>query len=71
MAESVDQHRDQPGPPGLMTRADAGAIVAVEIFVKEQMVAPMRIILEPLGAAKYASAIPLAQTSNLVTSPNH
>jgi hypothetical protein len=71
MAESVDQHCDQLGPRGLMTRADSGAIVAVEIFVEEQMVAPIRIVLEPLGAAKYPSAIPLAQTSSLVTSPNH
>ena len=31
MAESVDQHRDRPGPPGLMIRANACAIDVPEI----------------------------------------
>jgi len=31
MAESVDQHRDQPGLPGLMLRANAYAIAVPEI----------------------------------------
>jgi len=37
---------DQCCPAGLMAGPDAGAVVAVEVFVKENMVAPMRIVLE-------------------------
>ena len=42
-----------PVHPGLMAGADAGAVVAVEVFVEQQIVAPMGIALEFLGAAKH------------------
>ena len=43
--------RDDPGPAGLVARAEAGAVVAVEVFVEQDVVAPVRIVLELLGAA--------------------
>ena len=33
--ENFDQRRHYPGPPGLMTGADASAVVAVKIFVEQ------------------------------------
>src|SRR5262245_21679731 len=47
----VDQRRHQTGPAGLVAGAEAGAVVAVEVLVKEDQVAPVRVALELLGAA--------------------
>ena len=33
--ENFDQRRHHPGPTGLMTGADAGAVVAVKILVEQ------------------------------------
>src|SRR5262249_31511457 len=52
MPEDRDQDCNQSGPPGLMTGADAGTVVAVKILVEQQMVPPMRIGLELLRATK-------------------
>src|SRR6266545_5588011 len=41
----------EAGPAGLVTRADAGAVVAMEVFVEEDQVPPVRIGLEHLEAA--------------------
>jgi hypothetical protein len=49
--EHFDQPPDQTGPPGLMACADAGAVIAVEILVEENMVAPMGVGLELVLAA--------------------
>ena len=35
VAEDFDQRRHNPGPPGLMTGAYAGAVVAVKILVEQ------------------------------------
>src|SRR3954471_12916518 len=43
--------RNDAGPSGLMTRAESGAVVTVKVFVEVQVVAPVRISLELLGAA--------------------
>ena len=40
-----------PGPAGLVARAKAGAVVAVEVLVEEDVVAPVRVVLELLRAA--------------------
>src|SRR5262249_15126204 len=53
LAEDFDQRRHQPSPSGLMAGADAGTIVAMEIFVEQQVIPPVRIVLEFLGAAEY------------------
>ena len=38
MPEDFDQRRHQPSPSGLMTGADAGAVVAMEILVEQQVI---------------------------------
>src|SRR5262245_31808352 len=43
--------RDNAGPAGLVAGAEAGAVVAVEVLVEEDVVAPVRVVLELLGAA--------------------
>ena len=43
---------DQPGPAGLMRRADTPSAVAMEVFVEQQIVAEVRIRLELRGFAK-------------------
>ena len=40
----VDQVGNQCGPPGLVARANAGAVVAVVVLVKEQVIAPVGIV---------------------------
>ena len=47
----LDQLGDQAGPPGLVAGAEAGAGVAIEIFVEQDEVAPVRIGLELLAIA--------------------
>src|SRR5215212_2479360 len=49
---AVDEVGDDGGPAGLMTGADAGAVVAVEVLVKEDVVAPVRVCLHHLGRAE-------------------
>src|SRR5689334_19882921 len=49
--EEMHEPGDDPGPAGLVARAEAGAVVAVEIFVEVQAVAPVRILLEFPGSA--------------------
>src|SRR6266550_4672149 len=45
-APLVDQIDDQCGPPGLVARADVGAVVAVEVLVKQEVIAPTGIVGE-------------------------
>src|SRR5258705_9735088 len=40
------------GPPGLVTSADAGAVVAVEVFMEWDQITPMGIFLEFFRAAE-------------------
>ena len=42
---------DEAGPAGLMACAEPGAVVAVEVFVEEDVVAPVGIGLELFRAA--------------------
>src|SRR6516225_11401240 len=55
-AEIFDQTCNDPSPPSLVAGADAGAVVAVEIFIEQQVVAPMGIALKLVGAAKDRAA---------------
>ena len=48
----LNQFGDQRGPTGLMAGADAGAVIAMEIFVKGHEIAPVRVVLKFLGAAE-------------------
>src|SRR5215218_3573113 len=59
---AVDEVGDDGGPAGLMTGADARAVVAVEVLVKEDVVAPVRVSLHHFGVAEdRATAIGSAQ----------
>src|SRR5882724_8203095 len=51
-----DHVRDEPGPPGLVGGAEARTIVAVEVLMEQQVVAPPRIGLHPLDATETWSA---------------
>jgi hypothetical protein len=46
-----EMHRssDNSCPSGLMARAEASSIVAVEVFVEQQTIAPMRVLLKLRG----------------------
>ena len=46
LPKDVEEARDDPGPSGLVTGADASTAVAVEIFAKQQMITPIGIALE-------------------------
>ena len=40
----MNERGDEPGPSGLMAGADAGAVVAVEVLVEQQVIPPERIV---------------------------
>ena len=48
----LNQFRHQSRPSSLVTRADAGAIVSMEVFVEGNRVSPEWIFLEPGGASE-------------------
>src|SRR4051794_17095336 len=52
----VDEIGDEARPAGLVIRAESGTVVAVEVFVEQQQIAPVRILLELLRAAVDAPA---------------
>ncbi|HTF09439.1 MAG TPA: hypothetical protein VK659_14830, partial [Asanoa sp.] len=57
-----DHVRDEPGPPGLVGRAEARTIVAVEVLVEQEVVAPPRIGLHPLDVAEaWASSVSIGK----------
>lgn len=51
-----DQRRHQSGPSCLMAGADTSAVVAMEIFVEQQVILPVQVALKLLGTAKYRSS---------------
>src|SRR6516162_1184563 len=52
MTEVFDQTGDDTGPSRLVTGADAGPVVAMEVVVEQQVVAPIGIALKFFRAAK-------------------
>src|SRR6185295_8693294 len=60
--EQVHDAGDDAGPSGLMAGAQARAVVAVEVLVEQEEIAPMRIVLElPDVPVDRPSAILVAQ----------
>jgi len=51
LAALLEQFGHEPRPARLVARADAGAVVAVEVLVEEEQVAPVGIALELFSAA--------------------
>jgi len=50
-AIKLDELGYQPGPAGLMAGAQSGTVVAVEVFVEQDVVTPVGIALESFRAA--------------------
>ena len=46
--ELPDHLRDEGGPAGLMAGAHTGTVITVEVLVEENVIAPVRIVLEEL-----------------------
>src|SRR5262245_49435677 len=61
--------RDHAGPSGLMTGAEAGAVVAVKVLVEENQIAPVRILLEHARAAKHRTTAVGAAEKNVSQTP--
>src|SRR5512135_2683705 len=51
IAKQMDELPNEPRPAGLMAGPQPGAVVAVEVFMEKDIVAPLRIVLELLHAA--------------------
>ena len=56
LAALLEEFGDQAGPTRLMAGANAGAVVAVEVLVKQRIILPMRIGLEFLLSAEHGTA---------------
>src|SRR5437867_721397 len=50
-AALLEEFGDEAGPARLMACAQAGSVIAVEVFVKQNQVAPMRIALKNVRSA--------------------
>src|SRR5947209_15001560 len=62
LAALLEELGDEAGPARLVARADAGAVVAVEVLVEQNHVAPVRVALELLRVAvDRPAAVPAAQ----------
>ncbi len=58
----LEEFGDEAGPAGLMAGAQSGAVVAVEVFVKQNQVAPVRIVLKNFrSTGDGAAAVPISQ----------
>ena len=56
LAALLQEFCDEPGPAGLVAGADARAVVAVKIFIEEQVILPLRIGLESFRTAEHRPA---------------
>src|SRR5262245_18867281 len=53
LAKNLDEEGDDASPTRLVAGADAGAVVAMEIFVEQQVIAPVGILLEFLRSTEH------------------
>src|SRR5262249_26562216 len=49
--EEMHEPSDNAGPAGLVAGAEAGSVIAMEVFVEQNQVAPVRVLLKLSGAA--------------------
>src|SRR5262245_1513098 len=62
LREQLDQPGNDAGPAGLVAGAQARPVVAVEVFVELQVIAPVRVLLELAGPAEHRPPpLPVAQ----------
>src|SRR5262249_32232523 len=50
ICSDLNEAGHQSGPTGLMTCANSGAVIAVKVFVEQNQIPPVRILLELIGA---------------------
>ena len=50
MTEDLHQRRDQASPSGLVASSQAGAVIAMEVFIEQDVVLPLGVVLELLCA---------------------
>jgi hypothetical protein len=55
VGKQVDHPRNQAGPSSLVTGSESSTVVAVEVFVKEEMIASIGIALKFFGPTKNRS----------------
>lgn len=51
--EHIDALRHQAGPPRLVRCTDSSPIVSMEVFIKQQQVPPVRVLLKFFHPAEY------------------
>src|ERR1700719_56149 len=71
LAALFNQFCDQAGPAGLMTCAEAGAVVAMKIFVEKDEVAPVRIALEEFQSPCHRAPPFLSAKENMGEPPGN
>src|SRR5437016_14513023 len=54
--EQVHGTRDDARPSGLVARAEPRAVVTVEVFVEQDEIPPMRVLMETAGAILHRPA---------------
>ena len=64
-----EEFGDEPGPAGLVICAQAGAVVAVKIFVEQDKVFPVRVVLKNLDPARNRAAPILAANKDMNEAP--
>src|SRR5262245_60187342 len=52
-SEELHERRDEPGPSGLMPGPETGAVVAMKVLMEEDVIPPVRIVLELRRAAEH------------------
>jgi len=56
VTKKLDGFGHETAPSGLIARAESRTIVAVEVFVEQNVIAPMRVGLKLLGTSVYRTA---------------
>src|SRR5262249_9138053 len=66
-----DEFGNEAGPSSLMTGADTGSVVSMEVFVKTDAVAPVRILLKLLQPSKNRTPAILAAQKDTRQAPGN
>ncbi len=57
-SEQIEQARDETGPPRLVAGPEPRSVVAVEVLIEEDQIAPVRIVLKLGGPAVHRAPSP-------------
>ena len=61
----LEKFCNEPGPPSLVIRAEASAIISVEVFVEKNQIAPMRIALKLVDTSRYRALAVFSAQENV------